>query len=70
MKDHRLRRKPKGDRDDMEDNQEVVTWKARGKMGVVDVVKWPLEVPKGHVEISKLSLTAKRRPVAARLASA
>jgi hypothetical protein len=27
----------------MEDNQEVVTWKARGKMGVADEVKWPLE---------------------------
>ena len=29
----------------MEDDREEVTWKARGKMGVADEVKWPLESP-------------------------
>jgi hypothetical protein len=37
----------------MEDKQEEMTWTARGKMGVDEVVKWPLGFTKGHVRLAE-----------------
>jgi len=37
----------------MEDKQEEMTWTARGKMGVDEVVKWPLGITKGHVRLTE-----------------
>jgi hypothetical protein len=37
----------------MEDKQEEMTWTARGKMGVDEVVKWPWGITKGHVRLTE-----------------